>query len=224
MDGHADGTATGHAEAWETRIGVPESFTAAELETEPDELPGGAAWGPLIEALRELLDEVAGSLPEQERAIALTRQVEHWSAQLRQDQVPEVLQAFGHRVDLHGRGQVMAPAFVLTARGPDSVEGTVTFGRYFLGGNGAVHGGAIALLFDEVLGRLSDTSSRPPGRTASLTVNYRAVTQIGKPLTVRARFEEESGRKRYLVGEIWDDGILCADARALFLGLRADQD
>ena len=224
MDGQADGTATGHAEAWETRIGVPESFTAANLEREPAELPGGAAWGPLIEALRDLLDDLAGALPDQERAIALTRQVEQWSAQLRQDQVPEMLQAFGHRVDLHGRGQVMAPVFVLTTRGPDSVEGTVTFGRYFLGGHGAVHGGAVALLFDEVLGRLSDTCSRPPGRTASLTVNYRAVTQVGKPLTVRARFAEESGRKRYLVGEIWDGEILCADARALFLGLRAGQD
>ncbi|MEU6134795.1 hotdog domain-containing protein [Nocardioides sp. NPDC047086] len=224
MDGEADGTVTDHAEPWETRIGVPESFTGVHPDKEPSELPGGKAWAPLIEALRGFLDDLAGSLPDQERTVALTREVEKWSTQLRQDQVPETLQAFGHRVDLDGRGQVMVPAFVLTGRGPDSVEGTVTFGRYFLGGHGAVHGGAVALLFDEVLGRLSDTSSRPPGRTANLTVNYRAVTQVGKPLTVRAHFEEESGRKRYLVGEIWDGETLCADARALFLGLRAGQD
>ncbi|MER6969776.1 hotdog domain-containing protein [Nocardioides sp. NPDC000445] len=214
---------TDHAEPWGTRIGVPESFTVSPPGTE-SELPGGEAWGSLVEAVRGFLDYLAGSLPDQERIVALTRQVEEWSARLRQHQVPEARQAFGHRVDLDGRGQVMAPAFVLTSRGQDSVEGTVTFGRYFLGGHGAVHGGAVALLFDEVLGRLSDTCGRPPGRTAGLTVNFRAVTQVDKSLTVRARFEEESGRKRYLVGEIWDGDVLCADARALFLGLRAGQD
>ncbi|MGH3349809.1 MAG: hotdog domain-containing protein [Nocardioides sp.] len=224
MDVEPDHTASRHAEAWETRIGVPESFTVAGSEAESAELPGGVAWGPLIEVLRGFLDDLAGSVPDAVLATELTRQIEQSAEALRRNQVPEAQQAFGHRVDLHGRGQVMAPAFVLTARGEDSVEGTVTFGRFFLGGHGAVHGGAVALLFDEVLGRLSDTSSRPPGRTASLTVNYRAVTPIGKLLAVRARFEEESGRKRYLVGEIWDGEILCADARALFLGLRAGQD
>lgn len=222
MGGEADGTVTDHAEPWETRIGVPESFTVSTPGTE-SELPGGEVWGPLVDAVRGFLDDLAGSLPDQERVVALTRQVEEWSDRLRQHQVPEARQAFGHRVDLDGRGQVMAPAFVLTSRGQDSVEGTVTFGRYFLGGHGAVHGGAVALLFDEVLGRLSDTCGRPPGRTAGLTVNFRAVTQVDKPLTVRARFEKESGRKRYLVGEIRDGEILCADARALFLGLRAGQ-
>jgi acyl-coenzyme A thioesterase PaaI-like protein len=210
------------AEPWATRIGVPESFVPGD-HGDPDGLPGGSAYGPLMAAVRGFLDDLAGAVPAPDLAAGLTADVEAWRRRLRTQAVPEREQAFGHRVDLPGRGQVMAPAFVMTARGPDSVEGTVTFGRFFLGGNGAVHGGAVALLFDEVLGRLSDTAGRTPARTASLTVDFRAVTPVDEELVVRAWFEEETGRKRYLAGEIRHRDVLCAQATGLFVSLSAEQ-
>ncbi|GAB3141414.1 PaaI family thioesterase [Amycolatopsis stemonae] len=208
------------AESWETRIGVPESFVPGGYG-DARALPGGAAYGPLMTEMRGFLDDLAGAVPDPDLAAELAADLAKWRARL--PAVPEREQAFGHRMDLPGRGQVMAPAFTMTSRGPGSVEGTVRFGRFFLGGNGAVHGGAVALLFDEVLGRLSDTSGRSPARTASLTVNFRSITPVDEDLVVRAWFAEEAGRKRHIAGEIRRGDVLCADATGLFIRLNAGQ-
>ena len=55
-------------------------------------------------------------------------------------------------------------------------RGTVRFGRHYLGGNNAAHGGAIPLLFDDALGRFANSHGRPIARTAYLHVDYRSVT------------------------------------------------
>jgi acyl-coenzyme A thioesterase PaaI-like protein len=103
------------------------------------------------------------------------------------------------------------------------VRGTVTFGRYFLGGNGAVHGGAIPLLFDEVLGRLANTGDRPRARTAYLHVDFRSITPVGAKLDVRGWFVSEAGRKRLLRGELRHGDTLCAEAEGLFVQLKPGQ-
>ncbi|MCW2800805.1 MAG: thioesterase family protein [Aeromicrobium sp.] len=209
---------------WAERIGVPESFRPALSHPEQASLPGGSDYELLVESLRLFLDDFAGATPNSETAHSLTADLQEWSRRLRSIQVPEREQAFGHRTDLPGRGQVMAPAFVLTHRHADGVEGTVTFGRYFLGGNGAVHGGAVALLFDEVLGGLSHTGGRPSGRTAYLNTVYRSVTPVEKKLRLRAWFVSEIGRKRTIRGAIFDGDTLCAEAEGLFLSLLEGQD
>lgn len=81
----------------------------------------------------------------------------------------------------------------------------------------------MALLFDEVLGRLSDTDGRPAARTAYLNTTYRSVTPIEWRLHLHAWFEHESGRKRLLRGELRDGTALCADAEALFVTLKPGQ-
>lgn len=214
---------THYAERWEERIGVPESFRPLDPDHDPGRLPGGVAWGPYIDALRDHLDAMAGSLPPHESLELLTRELERWTRRLRSHQVPERDQAFGHRVDLVGRGQVMAPPFELLERTRDRIAGKVRFGRFYLGGNGAVHGGALACFFDEVLGRMCDTDGRPPARTAGLEVSFRAVTPVDKDLDVVAWFEDEVGRKRTLRAEIRDGDVLCAEGRGLFLSLLAGQ-
>jgi acyl-coenzyme A thioesterase PaaI-like protein len=117
----------------------------------------------------------------------------------------------------------MAPQFFPTVSDTEHVEGHVTFGRFYLGGNGAAHGGTIPLLFDEVLGRLANTGDRAKSRTAYLNVDYRAITPIGVELEVRARFELEEGRKRFLSGEIVNGATICAEAHGLFVALRPGQ-
>lgn len=205
------------AESWESRTGVRESFV--DRDEDPASLPGGYSYGPLVSTLRTFLDAFAGALPDRASAQELAGDLERWTVRMREHGVSERHQAFGHRVDLPGRGQVMAPTFVATGKTPDEVTGTVTFGRYFLGGHGAVHGGAVALLFDEVMGRLSDTSGRPPARTANLRVDYRAPALVDTELSVRAWFEREEGRKRHLRGEICHGRVVCAEAEALFVAL-----
>jgi acyl-coenzyme A thioesterase PaaI-like protein len=117
----------------------------------------------------------------------------------------------------------MSPNFVPVAGDHQSVTGTVTFGRYFLGGGGAVHGGAIPLLFDEVLGRLANSGDRAPSRTAYLHTDFRSITPVGEELSVRAWFVSEQGRKRVLRAELTRGETLCAEAEGLFIALRPDQ-
>jgi acyl-coenzyme A thioesterase PaaI-like protein len=184
---------------------------------------GGAEYGEMIAALRQFLDDVAAAAPDRTTTVALTRDLKDWAERLAPSAVPERRQIFARRLDLPGRGQTMAPSFIPIAGDREKVEGTVTFGRYFLGGGGAVHGGAIPLLFDEVLGRLASSGDRAAARTAYLHTDFRSITPVGEELAVHAWFVSEHGRKRLLRATITHGETLCAEAEALFIELRPDQ-
>ena len=184
---------------------------------------GGVEYGDMIAALRDFLDDVAAAAPDTATTVALTEDLRDWSKRLAQTAVGERRQIFARRLDLPGRGQTMSPNFIPVTGDQHSVQGTVTFGRYFLGGGGAVHGGAIPLLFDEVLGRLASSGDRAPARTAYLHTDFRSITPIGQELAVRAWFVGEQGRKRLLRAELTHDDTLCAEAEGLFIELRPDQ-
>lgn len=55
----------------------------------------------------------------------------------------------------------MPPWLVVEQLDGTGLRGTAPFGRYYLGSNGAVHGGAVSLVFDEILGQ----AARTPGRS-----------------------------------------------------------
>jgi acyl-coenzyme A thioesterase PaaI-like protein len=184
---------------------------------------GGAEYGDMIAALRDFLDHVAAAAPDTSTIVALKQDLRGWADRLAQSAVPEQRQIFARRLDLPGRGQTMSPNFIPTAGDHEKVEGSVTFGRYFLGGGGAVHGGAIPLLFDEVLGRLASSGDRAPARTAYLHTDFRSITPVGEELAVRAWFVSEQGRKRVLRAQLTHGDTLCAEAEGLFIELRPDQ-
>jgi hypothetical protein len=184
---------------------------------------GGAEYGEMIAGLRHFLDAVAAAAPDTATTAALTRDLESWTDRLADSAVPERSQIFARRLDLPGRGQTMSPNFIPVAGDHESVAGTVTFGRYFLGGGGAGHGGAIPLLFDEVLGRLSISGGRAACRTAYLRTDYRSITPVAEELAVRGWFVSEQGRKRILRADLTHGDTLCAEAEGLFVVLRPDQ-
>jgi acyl-coenzyme A thioesterase PaaI-like protein len=99
----------------------------------------------------------------------------------------------------------------------------VVFRRLHLGGGGAAHGGTLPLLFDEVLGRLSNSGDRPTARTAYLKVNYRHITPLNTELDVEGRLERQDGRKRWITGRLAHGDTLLADAEGLFVQLRPGQ-
>jgi acyl-coenzyme A thioesterase PaaI-like protein len=184
---------------------------------------GGPEYGDMIAALRDFLNGVAAAAPTTATTVELAQDLRVWADRLIEVAVPERRQIFARRLDLPGRGQTMSPNFIPAAGDHRSVEGTVTFGRYFLGGGGAVHGGAIPLLFDEVLGRLASSGDRAPARTAYLHTDFRSITPIDEELSVRAWFVSEQGRKRILRAELNHGDTLCAEAEGLFIQLRPDQ-
>lgn len=176
----------------------------------------------MIGSLRSFLDHVAAAKPDDLQLTKLAFDLAGWRDRLAEVAVSERDQIFARRFDLPGRGQTMSPAFVVRDADADHVTGTVRYGRYFLGGNGAVHGGAVSLLFDEVFGRLAN-SHRTPSRTAYLKTDYRAVTPVGVQLEVHVWLDRIEGRKRFVRGTLKNGDVLCAEADALFLELRAGQ-
>ena len=194
-------------------------------DSHPDPVPAfeGHGYGAMIDSLRRFLDQVAGAAPDVETVAALHADLDAWSQRLAPFATDEASQVFARLRDLPGRAQTMTPQLFVDASDDVSASGHVTFGRYYLGGNGAAHGGALPLLFDEMMGRLANAGDRLPARTAFLHVDYRSITPIGKRLSVRAWFESEEGRKRMLRAELHDGDTLCAEAHGLFVELKPGQ-
>lgn len=105
------------------------------------------------------------------------------------------------------------------------IRGRVTFTRYYLGGNGAAHGGAIPLLFDDLLGKVVNYHhDEGVARTAALTVNYRRIVPLDHELRFDVTVDKVEGRKRWGSARLVDGaGTLLADAQGLFLRLRSGQ-
>jgi acyl-coenzyme A thioesterase PaaI-like protein len=200
--------------------GTPDGFDSAWREPTPAEMPPG--YPAMVEALRAFQDALAGAVPPDDLVAAVTSDLTRLAAELGRHQVPDREQLAGRLVALPGRGQAMAPALHVEELDPDHVRGHVTFGRFFVGGNGAAHGGAIALIFDEMMGRLANTERRP-ARTAYLHVNYRSVTPLDRVLHAEARLDRLDGRKRFLSASLRDGELICADAEGLFVELRPGQ-
>ena len=107
---------------------------------------------------------------------------------------------------------------------PDGVELEVTFSRFSVGGNYAVHGGVLPLLFDSVFGMVIHAAGRPISRTAFLHVDYRNVTPIDTVLTARGWVREAEGRKAFVNAELRDpEGTLLAEANGLMIRLLPGQ-
>ena len=104
------------------------------------------------------------------------------------------------------------------------IQGWARFRRFHLGRNGAVHGGALGLLFDSVLGMTSAViTGGPRQRTAYLHVNYRQIVPINKELQIDAAVDRVEGRKIFVSGRLSDGDTLLTDAEALFVLLKPGQ-
>jgi acyl-coenzyme A thioesterase PaaI-like protein len=80
----------------------------------------------------------------------------------------------------------------------------------------AVHGGIIALVFDELLGALGALRDIG-GFTGTLTVRYRALTPIGRPIQMRSWIDRREGRKAFIKGTLHSGDRLCAEAEGIFI-------
>jgi acyl-coenzyme A thioesterase PaaI-like protein len=191
------------------------------LVAPPSVLFEGPGFARMIEALRALQNQVAAALPTPALVADATEQFERLAAAFGAAQVPEAQRVFGRRKDLPGRGQALVPPARLEVADAQHVIAWVNFGPLYLGSGGAVHGGAIPLLFDEMMGKLSNVGGRTHARTAYLHVDYRALTPVGEELRVSARVDREEGRKRYLSGALHHGEKLLAEAEGLFVGARS---
>lgn len=187
--------------------------------------PSGDADGydGMLTALRDLLDTVAAARLDEATIARTTRELTDLRDSLRPRAVAEVDQVFARRPDLPGRGQTLVPVYAVDRADPDNVWATITFGRYHLGSNGAVHGGSLALLFENLLGQLAISGGRTFARAAYTHVDFRSVTPVGRELTLHAWFVSEVGRKRVVRAVLRDGDVVCAEAEGLCIELLPGQ-
>jgi acyl-coenzyme A thioesterase PaaI-like protein len=109
----------------------------------------------------------------------------------------------------------------------DRLRGEVTLRAPYNGPPSMVHGGVIALIFDELLGA-ANVVHGVGAFTGTLTVRYERPTPLAKPLEMVAWVDRMEGRKVYTQGELRHDGAVTARAEGVFVrtevlkGLDAD--
>ncbi len=186
-------------------------------------VPVASGYPEMIDQLRVLLDQVRAAAPPPAVVSEISKLTQELSDRLLPHLVPETEWVSGQLSSLPGRAQLLIPRYSVDELDDQAMAGSVRFGRHYLGSNGAVHGGALPLLFDDILGRLAITGGRPSSRTAYLHVDYRSVTPVDEDLRIECWFDREEGRKRFLRGILRHGDQVCAEANGLFVALRPGQ-
>lgn len=184
----------------------------------------GPGFARFVTAMRRLQDLAVSTDPDDDTWDSAAERAEELVKLLDPFQAPEGVAPAGRVPSMPGMGSLLMPPWKMTKFDPDGVEMRGQFSRYYVGGNSAVHGGVLPLIFDHVCGMVVHAAYRPISRTAFLKVDYRKVTPIDTPLIVRARIDSAEGRKAFISGELVDseDAVL-AEVHALMVRLLPGQ-
>lgn len=184
----------------------------------------GPGFGEFLTGMRRLQDLAVSTDPDDDTWDAAAQQVNALVQVLEPYRCGEGVGPAGRTPKLPGAGNLLMPEWKVTRFDSDGVELIVTFSRYHVGGNNAVHGGMVAMMFDVMFGMVIHAIGRPISRTAFLHVDYRNITPIDVPLTVRGRQSRAEGRKTFVTAElIGPEGTLLAEANGLMVRLLPGQ-
>ncbi len=97
------------------------------------------------------------------------------------------------------------------------IVGRFVLGERYQGGGGFAHGGIIATLLDEAMGKVC-RFREARAVTAELTVEYLKPISVDKEIIVEGRETEQKGRNLFMAGEIRNEaGEILARGRARFV-------
>jgi hypothetical protein len=164
------------------------------VEDAPEEL------GRFVEALRRLQDLTVSTDPGASRWGDAAAHLESACAILDGHQVPESDVVAGRVLSIPGLAHPLMPPWMLTDTGPEGVTMAGHFTEAHIGGNRAVHGGMIPLLYD------------------------RKITPIDEPLEARAAISDIDGRKVFIEATMTSaDGAVLSEANGLMVRLLPHQ-
>jgi uncharacterized protein (TIGR00369 family) len=97
------------------------------------------------------------------------------------------------------------------------IVGRFVLGERYQGGGGFAHGGIIAVLLDEAMGKVC-RFREVRAVTAELTVEYLKPVNVQQEIIVEGRETEQKGRNIFMSGEIRDTaGAVLARGKARFV-------
>lgn len=168
----------------------------------------------LLRSIAASLEREAERLESTERLIGHKAQAAHAAAL--QSDIPDLLYEMSPAI---GQGNAIAPPMRMWQEN-GVVHAVVTPGWSFEGPYGHLHGGVIALLFDQLLGA-GQRITGSGGRTGTLTTRYHHPTPLNKPLCLLARVDRIEGRKKFMVGELRVDDLCTASCEGIFIADRS---
>ena len=185
----------------------------------------GPGFAPFVTSMRRLQDLAVSADPDSDTWVEAAARVAELVALLEPFQAAEGIPPAGRMPKLPGAGNLLMPPFKVSKMAPDGdVELSVQFSRFHVGGNSAVHGGVLPLLFDSIFGMVIHAAGRPISRTGFLHVDYRSVTPIDTELSAHGWLRATEGRKAFVNAELRrPDGTLCAEANGLMIRLLPGQ-
>ena len=137
-----------------------------------------------------------------------------------QTQLRAQREAYADQSPVRGRQNPVAPPLdverVTRPDGSRAIAARARLGMAYEGPPGAVHGGIVAALFDEVLGAVQGLAERP-GVTAILRVRYRQPTPIGEELRFEGWLEGQRDRRLVARASCHAGDTLTADAEGIFV-------
>jgi len=188
----------------------------------------------LAQAVRELIDACMTTVHTTDTdLVAAARAVRDVTASLvpvaAQDGTgtpARVFDAPRHHGDYLPRSPVVGEASPMSPRVDWQVvdgrcHATGTFGAAYEGPPGYVHGGMVALAFDEVLG-IVNIANGCPGMTGTLTERYRRPTPLYREVRFEAWIEHIEGRRVRSRAVLHAGDTLCAEADGLFIQPRPE--
>ncbi len=128
---------------------------------------------------------------------------------------------FDYGNDMHyfspvtGEGNPLSPPMQMHMEG-DTAVGYVNFPASFEGPPGLVHGGSVAVVFDELFGLVLSMTDKP-GMTGMLTIRYHKPCPIQTDLVLKGRVHSLSGRKLITKADINAGDQKVASAEGLFI-------
>lgn len=201
----------------------PMAELAAAHAASAAEPRGGKFYGEFVEQVRTLMDRARMADPGDELAERVVTQLTKLNEELAAAGVDEWSLPNWTRTDLPSRGNLTLPPYEVDSADATGVHARIVFRDFHLGGNAAAHGGHIALGFDDLLGMAAALHAGDVTRTASLTVDYRAITPLNRWLALHAWTERQEGRKVFVRATLHDGERLCAEAHGLFIVLKPGQ-
>lgn len=201
---------------------------AADDETDLEEIEReAAAWGPLADTMRELVDACVMSAVDEDEVRAATADLRSALARLTAARREKTL-GLTHRPSgrrrpwgnpMIGLRNPIAPPLQVISTPPGRAECDFHLGAAYEGPPGLVHGGVVSLVLDQVLGHAVGAGGRP-GMTGTLTIVYRQGTPLGD-LRTEAWIERTDGYKIWARGHITGPAGVTAEAEGLFIVPRA---
>jgi acyl-coenzyme A thioesterase PaaI-like protein len=182
-----------------------------------------AAYQPLADSVRELIDATIRTEADADEVAAVAAEIDALTARLRTNQIDG---AYGVRYTTGGDRMAwgnpvvgirnpIAPPLVIEHDADGGAFTDFVMGAPYEGPPGHVHGGVSALVLDHLLGEAA-SDGITPRFTGTITMRYLRTTRLGR-LHAEARIDRTEGVKTYVVGHLADDEGVTVEAEGVFI-------